>query len=94
MYYSPHDLWQFYQPTARKNVQNVLWFDHGIYSYQWSISDHWIVIQGACWELENVTLNSITNNLKIRYADVCKASKNKDVKWGEIEDILTQNMKK
>ena len=43
---------------------------------------------------KNVTLNSITNNGKRSYAEVCKASKNKDIKEGEIKCILTQNMQK
>ena len=33
-----------------------------------------------CWEVENVTENSITKNRKGSYVGVCKASKMKDVK--------------
>ena len=43
---------------------------------------------------ENVTVNSITNDLKRSYAGVWKASKNKDVKEGERKDIRTQNIHK
>ena len=43
---------------------------------------------------KDVTVNSITNNGKISYADVCKYLKKKDVKEGERKDTLTQNMHK
>ena len=43
---------------------------------------------------KNCTVNSITNNGKRSYADICKASEQKDVKEGERNDIPTQNMQK
>ena len=41
-----------------------------------------------------MTVNSITKNGKRSYAEVCKASKKKDVKEGERKDILTHNVQK
>ena len=41
-----------------------------------------------------MTVNSITNNSKISYAEICKALKKKDIKEGKIKDILAKNIHK
>ena len=43
---------------------------------------------------KNVTENSIAHTRKISHADVCKASKKKDVKEGERKDMLKHHMQK
>ena len=43
---------------------------------------------------KTVTINSITYNTKGIYADVCKLSKKKDIKEGEIRNIVKQNVQK
>ena len=80
-------------------TKNVTWRNFKEYSYLKSITSFlWICFSlGAKPFVERskiMTVNLITTNIKIVYAEICKELKKKDVGEGERKDIMMQIMQK